>query len=155
MLQQNMVTTVKACCIIHGKVCCNSLMQRFLATRVHHCNKLLQHLHTIATICCNTSNPFVATPAILFQSCDNICCNVLCIFQRNKKKHTNAKHYIVSISTAATQGGASSHVLIILNVVLLIYIPVVISLVIIADTQVLRAIDRSACVVGDATVFVR
>ena len=29
------------------------------------------------------------------------------------------------------------------------------TLVIIADIRVLRAIDRSACVVGDATVFVR
>ena len=78
MLQQNMVTTVKACCIIHGKVCCNSLMQWFLATRVYHCNNLLQHQHTIATICCNTSTPlqqFVATQATLLLQHQPFCFN--------------------------------------------------------------------------------
>ena len=56
LLQQNMVTTVETCCIIHGKVCCNSSMQRFLATRAHRCNNLLQHKQPFCcNNCCNAS----------------------------------------------------------------------------------------------------
>ena len=89
LLQQNTTTTIEACCIIHGKMCCNTniatndataafccikplqhkaccndLMQRFLATRAHHCNDLLQHERTVATICCNTSTPLQRFVAI-------------------------------------------------------------------------------------------
>ena len=66
LLQQNTIITVETCCIIHGKVCCNSFMQHFL-----------QHEHTVATNCCNTSTPlqrFVATQAALLLQ-QHACCN--------------------------------------------------------------------------------
>ena len=93
MLQQNTITTVNTCCIIHGKVCCNaniatndataafccinslqheSVLQRFNATVSCNTSAPLQHRRTVATICCNTGVPlqrFVATPAH--------CCNDL------------------------------------------------------------------------------
>ena len=61
LLQQNTVTTIETCCIIHGKMCCNIniatsgiLLHQIVATRVHRCNDLLQHERTVARICCNT-----------------------------------------------------------------------------------------------------
>ena len=92
LLQQNTIITIETCCIIHSKVCCNGLMQQFLATQAHRCNDLLQHVR------------IVATPAFCF---DHVITYIVMsyVFQRNKKKHT-AKHYTVSSLEGHRRGRA-------------------------------------------------
>ena len=76
LLQLNTIITVETCCIIHGKVCCNGLMQRFLATRAHRCNN-----------CCNTRALLQRQPLCF----DHVITYVVMsyVFQRNIKKTYN------------------------------------------------------------------